>query len=52
MLSGYKTYIVCGLAIINAAGNYLTGDTSAADAAQAVFTALMGMTIRHGIAAK
>lgn len=52
MFSGYKTYIVGGLAILTAIGTYLAGDLALADAAQAVLTAILGMTVRAGIAAK
>ena len=52
MLAGYKTYIVAGVAVIGALAAYLTGDASLPDTAQAVLTAVLGATIRHGIAAK
>lgn len=49
MFSGYKTYIVAALAVIGAAAGYLDGDLTLAAAGQAALTALLGMTIRHGI---
>jgi len=52
MLKGYKTYIVGGVAIISAVATYLVGDANLADTAQIVITAILGMTIRHGIEKK
>jgi hypothetical protein len=49
-LSGYKTYITAGLAIIAAVGGYLIGQESAAQAVQLVITALLGAFIRSGVA--
>lgn len=49
-LAGKKTYIVSGLAIVGAIAAYLVGDMNTAQTAQAILTALLGMTIRHGIA--
>jgi hypothetical protein len=49
MLSGYKTYIVAGVAVITAVASYLTGDMSAADAIQLAVTAILGATVRNGI---
>jgi hypothetical protein len=49
MLSGFKTYIVGVVAIIGAIGAYLSGDLTIAAAAQAILTAVLGMTIRSGI---
>jgi len=51
MLSGYKTYITAGVAVITAVASYLIGDMSAADALQIGFTALMGAFIRVGVKA-
>ena len=51
MLSGYKTYIMGGVAIITAVAAYLVGDTTLADALQLVVTAVMGMFIRAGVKA-
>lgn len=50
MFSGYKTYIVCGLAIITAGAGYLDGDLTAQAAIAAVFAAVSGMTVRAAIA--
>lgn len=49
MFKGKKTYITGAIAIITAIGAYLTGDLLMAEAAQAVLTAILGMTIRNGI---
>ncbi len=49
MLSGYKTYLIAGAAIITAIANYLAGDMSLAETIQLVVTAAMGATIRSGI---
>ena len=50
VLQGKKTYIVAGLGIIGAIASYLTGDVSSAQAGQLILTALLGATIRHGVA--
>ncbi|UPT53188.1 hypothetical protein [Synechococcus phage Ssp-JY42] len=50
MLSGYKTYITAGVAIVGAVAGYLTGDVSMSDAAQLVVTALLGAFLRNGVA--
>ena len=47
--AGYKTYIVCGLAILTAWGTYLMGDYQFHDAVEASFAALTAAAIRHGI---
>lgn len=52
MFLGYKTYIVGGVAILAAVASYLVGDLALADAAQACLTAILGMTVRAGIATK
>ena len=49
MFSGFKTYIVAGVAVITAVAAWLTGDASIADTIQLVITAVLGATIRHGI---
>lgn len=49
MLSGYKTYITAGVAVITAVATYLTGDASLTDTAQLVFTALIGAFLRAGV---
>lgn len=48
-LSGYKTYIVAGLAIIGAVAGYLDGDFGKVAAGQAILTAVLGITLRAGI---
>ena len=50
MLSGYKTYIVGVLAVLGAVAGYLVGDAALADSIQLVVTAILGMTIRNGVA--
>jgi uncharacterized membrane-anchored protein len=52
MFAGYKTYIVAAVAVISAVASYLVGDASVADTAQLVLTAVLGATVRHGIASK
>lgn len=52
MLSGYKTYIFAGITVITAVATYLVGEASLADTIQVVVTAVLGVTIRHGIAKK
>lgn len=49
-LQGWKTYIVGVAAILGTAAAWIAGDLSIAEAVQAVITAIMGMTIRAGIA--
>jgi hypothetical protein len=49
MLKGYKTYVVGILAILGAAGAYLTGDATLGDSIQVAITAILGMTVRSGI---
>ena len=49
MFAGYKTYITGGLALLGAIAGYLTGDLTLAAAAQLAVTAILGMTVRHGI---
>ena len=49
-LSGYKTYIVAGLAILGAVASYLDGDIGKVAAGQAILTAVLGITLRQGIA--
>jgi hypothetical protein len=52
MFAGYKTYIVAAVAVISAVASYLVGDANVADTAQLVLTAVLGATIRNGIATK
>lgn len=49
MLKGYKTYITAGLAILTATVTYITGESTAAEALQLGFTALIGAFLRHGV---
>ena len=49
MLSGFKTYIVAGIAVIGAVAAYLVGDATLSDTIQLVVTAVLGATIRSGI---
>lgn len=49
MLSGYKTYITAGVAVISAVGAYLVGDASAFEAGQLVTTALLAAFVRNAI---
>jgi hypothetical protein len=51
MFAGKKTYIVAALAVLGAIGAYLTGDATAAEAIQLAVTAIIGATLRSGIAA-
>lgn len=50
MLSGYKTYITGAVAIIAAVGAYLSGVDTIAQAGQLVFTAVLAMFVRNGVA--
>ena len=50
MLQGYKTYITAAVAIIGAVAGYLTGDLQLAAAVQLAVTAILGATLRSGIA--
>ncbi len=49
MLSGYKTYVACALAIVNYAAQYLVGDLSAMAAVQAAFPYLVAIFLRNGV---
>ena len=51
-LAGYKTYIVAAMGVLGAVAGYLTGDVGLADAVQLMLTAVMGATIRAGVASK
>lgn len=48
-LKGKKTYIVGGLGILGAVASYAVGDATAPQAAQAILTAVLGMTVRNAI---
>jgi len=50
MFQGKKTYIVAALAVLGAIGAYLTGDATMAEAIQLAVTAILGATIRAGVA--
>jgi hypothetical protein len=50
MLKGYKTYITAAVAAITAIAAYLVGDAGLADTIQIVVTAVLGATLRAGIA--
>jgi len=50
MLKGKKTYVVAALAVLGAIAGYLTGDLSLSDAIQTAVTAVIGATLRAGIA--
>lgn len=49
---GKKTYITAGLAVLGAIASYLTGDLALAEASQLILTAVLGATLRNGIATK
>lgn len=49
MLSGYKTYITGGLAILGAVAAYVTGDATLTEAMNMGVTALLAMFVRSGI---
>lgn len=51
-LKGKKTYVVAALAVVGAVASYLTGDLALADAVQLAITAILGATVRAGVAAK
>lgn len=48
-LNGWKTYILGVGAILTAIGTYLAGGLDLKSAAEAVWAAVMAMSIRHGI---
>tara|TARA_R110000822_G_scaffold18434_3_gene60942 strand:- start:619 stop:777 length:159 start_codon:yes stop_codon:yes gene_type:complete len=48
-LKGKKTYIVAVIAVLTAIASYLTGDLTIPQAGQAILTAVLGATLRHGI---
>lgn len=50
MLKGKKTYVVAAIAVLSAIGAYLTGDSTAMEAIQLAVTAILGATLRVGIA--
>lgn len=48
-LKGKKTYMAAGLGVLIAGASYATGEATAAQAAQAVLTAILGATLRSAI---
>lgn len=50
LLKGKKTYIAAALTVIGAGASYLTGEATAAQAAQMAVTAVLAATLRHGMA--
>jgi VIT1/CCC1 family predicted Fe2+/Mn2+ transporter len=48
-LRGRKTYVAAALAVLGAGAGYVTGDATAAQAAQMVLTAVLGATLRNSI---
>jgi hypothetical protein len=49
-LNGYKTYIVAAASVVYALVSYWNGTLDGGQAQDMVQTALLGLTIRHGIA--
>lgn len=49
LLKGKKTYIAAALTVIGAGASYLTGEVTAAQAAQMAVTAVLAATLRHGM---
>lgn len=48
-LQGKKTYVVAFLAVLGAIATYLTGETSLADTAQLILTAILSATVRNAV---
>lgn len=48
-ISGYKTYIVCGVAIISAVAAWSEGAISIVELYQAIIAAIAGITLRAGM---
>lgn len=48
-IMGYKTYILCGLAIIYAISGFFTGHLDSNSAIETIFAALGTASLRHGI---
>lgn len=48
-LKGKKTYIVGALGVLGAVASFLVGDATAAQASQAILTAVLGMTLRNAL---
>lgn len=51
-LKGKKTYLVALAGILSAVAAYASGDMAAADCLQTILTAVLGATLRNGIAGK
>ena len=49
ILQGKKTYVAGIIGILGAIAGYLTGDIDMAQTGQLLLTAILGMTIRHGV---
>lgn len=49
MFKGYKTYIIGVTTVLGAVAAYLVGDATIAQTAQLVVTAILAMTLRHGV---
>lgn len=49
-LAGKKTYVAGGLSILGALAAYLTGEANLIEAMQVAVPAVVGMTVRNGIA--
>lgn len=49
-MNGKKTYAVAALSIFGALAAAISGQLSYPEAAQLIVTAVMGATIRHGVA--
>jgi len=48
-LKGKKTYVAAALTVLGAGAGYLTGEATAAQAAQMAITAILAATLRHGM---
>jgi ABC-type uncharacterized transport system permease subunit len=49
-LSGYKTYLTGAAAILTALAGLASGTMDVPTAIQTTYTAILAMTVRHGIA--
>ncbi len=48
-ISGWKTYVIGIAAVLTAIGAWMGGTLDAKSAVEAIWAAIMAMTIRHGI---
>lgn len=48
-MAGYKTYIICAIAIIYGVTGFFTGNLDANAALQVILAALGGAAMRHGM---